>query len=61
MHETQSGTRLLVTIVQRLTIRCRDGELIKLVDLHTKQMHINGLNHDKDGTYNSININMLIG
>ena len=41
--QTHSTTRLLVTIAEKLTIRCRDEELIRLADLHTKHMHINGL------------------
>ena len=60
MHGTQSGTRLLVTIVPRLTIRCRDGQhqdgrFTRKIDAYR------WLNHDKDGTYNSNHINMPIG
>ena len=61
MHETHSITRLLVTTAQKLTIRCRDGELIRMADLHRKTNAYKWLNHDKDGTYNSNHINMPIG
>ena len=29
-------------LFRNLTIRCRDGELTRMADLHTKHMHING-------------------
>ena len=41
MHETQSGIRLLITTVQRLTIWCGDGELIMLADSYKKNIYIN--------------------
>ena len=51
MHETQSGIRLLITTIQRLTIWCRYGELIMLADPYI--IYIYGANNDKESTYNS--------
>ena len=60
MHETQSGTMLLVTTVQRLNIGCRDGELIMLADSYIKQIHINGQIMTRKALIIQI-INMTIG
>ena len=40
MHETQSGIRLPITTIHRLTIWYKDGELIMLEDPYIKHIYI---------------------
>ena len=61
MHETHSITRLLVTTVQKFDNKVQGWRTHQAGRFTHKTDAYKWLNHDKDGTYNSNQFNMLIG